>query len=377
MKISMFVLACSASALVATTALAEPRLIEPRYVSPSRGAQMVQEAERKAQQDAQQKHSESQKQAEELQQLAPAAGPAKTEPKPAPSEPATQAAPAPSTETAQAAASEPQKDYVIARVNNQPIMYSEVQAIWKNLFPSMGGEAPPLESFGDEVIGNIVRGMISERLMLGEAERLRLYDTPQFKEKMEAIRRQLLVQELLTQRNTELMNEANVKKAYEDIVRETAGKEEIRARHILTDTEKEAKLVIEKLKEGADFKDLAKQHSLDKGSAANGGDLGYFTEKQMVPEFAKAAFELDKGQISDPVKTSFGWHVIELLDRRQLPVPTLAEARPQLEKKVAEEANEHYIQGLLKDAKIEYLSPEGKPLPLPVAQQPMSNLPAN
>ena len=91
--------------------------------------------------------------------------------------------------------------------------------------------------------------------------------------------------------------------------------EEVHARHILVPTEDEAKAILADLKKGADFATLAKEKSKDPG-AADGGDLGYFTKDQMVPEFSAVAFKLDKGQLSDPVKTQFGWHIIKVEDKR-------------------------------------------------------------
>src|SRR5581483_4627330 len=95
-----------------------------------------------------------------------------------------------------------------------------------------------------------------------------------------------------------------------------------------------------------------KEKSKDPG-AADGGDLGYFTKEQMVPEFADAAFKLEKGQISDPVKTQFGWHVIKVEDKRMKPTPTFDEVRGQLENYVAHKAQAEMVQDLRKSATIE------------------------
>lgn len=90
----------------------------------------------------------------------------------------------------------------------------------------------------------------------------------------------------------------------------------VKASHILVATEEEAKDIIKQVKDGADFAEIAKEKSLDKGSAVNGGDLGYFTKSKMVKEFADAAFALEVGQISEPVKSQFGYHIIKVTDRR-------------------------------------------------------------
>ena len=264
--------------------------------------------------------------------------------------------------------SETMKDYVIVELNGEKIMYSQVQALWDELFPGEGA-APPLASFGDAIRDNIVRGLVSERLMLAEAERIKLDESDRVKERMEAMKRQILVQELLRERHKDLA-ESNVKKRYDELVKKADGKEEIRASHILVESEEEAEKLLDSLKDGkVDFALIAKEVSKDKGSAAAGGDLGYFTKEQMVPEFAEAAFELDKGELSDPVKSPFGWHLIKLQDRRDLPLPTLDEARPQIVKQLQAEADSQYVLDLLEDADINYYDADGKEIDFPIKQQ--------
>src|SRR6516164_1067383 len=113
----------------------------------------------------------------------------------------------------------------------------------------------------------------------------------------------------------------------------------------------------------ADFATLAKEKSKDPG-AAEGGDLGYFTKDQMVPEFAESAFKLDKGQISDPVKTQFGWHIIKVEDKRIKPTPTYDEVKGQLENYVARRAQAELVDNLRKSTTIERLDkPAGQANP--------------
>jgi peptidyl-prolyl cis-trans isomerase C len=137
--------------------------------------------------------------------------------------------------------------------------------------------------------------------------------------------------------------------------------EEVHARHILVPTEDEAKAIEAELKKGADFAALAKEKSKDPG-AADGGDLGYFTKDQMVPEFSEAAFKLDKGQISDPIHTQFGWHIIKVEDKRTKPTPTFDQVKVQLENYVAHRAQAELVDSLRKSAQIERLD---KPAPAP------------
>ena len=122
-----------------------------------------------------------------------------------------------------------------------------------------------------------------------------------------------------------------------------------------------AKALIEQLKGGADFAAVAKEKSEDKGSGANGGELGWFAKNVMVKEFADAAFAMQPGQISEaPVKSQFGFHVIKLEERRTQPAPTLESQRDQIRAQLSEEVVQALVTQLRKDAKVEVLGPDGK-----------------
>jgi len=129
---------------------------------------------------------------------------------------------------------------------------------------------------------------------------------------------------------------------------------ELKARHILVKTEGEAKDIIAQLDKGADFAALAKAKSIDTGSGTKGGELGWFSPSQMVPEFSKAAADLQKGKYTEtPVKSQFGWHVIQLEDTRPVKPPTFEELKPRLEGVVQSEHVSEYVASLRKKAKIE------------------------
>jgi peptidyl-prolyl cis-trans isomerase C len=126
----------------------------------------------------------------------------------------------------------------------------------------------------------------------------------------------------------------------------------VHARHILVPTEEEAKKIEDQLKKGADFAELAKKESKDPG-ASDGGDLGFFTKEQMVPEFSKVAFELEPGKISDPVKTQFGWHIIKVEEKRARKAPDFDQVKPQIEQYVTRKAQAEYVAKLRETAKVE------------------------
>ncbi|MET0921995.1 MAG: peptidylprolyl isomerase, partial [Xanthobacteraceae bacterium] len=120
-------------------------------------------------------------------------------------------------------------------------------------------------------------------------------------------------------------------------------------------TEAEAKTILADLKKGGNFETIAKEKSKDPGAAAQGGDLGYFTKDQMVPEFAEVAFNLQKGEVSDPVKTQFGWHIIKVEDKRSKSPPPFEQVKDQVETFVQRKAQADYVSKLREGAKVERL----------------------
>src|SRR5207244_12428919 len=141
------------------------------------------------------------------------------------------------------------------------------------------------------------------------AEQNKLRDDADFKRRQAFISNKILMGMMLTKRAKDEATEQQMRKVYDEAVKPMANEEEVRARHILVETEDEAKAVLEQLKGGADFATLAKEKSKDPGGA-EGGDLGFFTKGQMVPEFSDVAFKMYEGQISNPVKSQFGRQII-------------------------------------------------------------------
>ncbi|HMK70372.1 MAG TPA: peptidylprolyl isomerase [Xanthobacteraceae bacterium] len=194
------------------------------------------------------------------------------------------------------------------------------------------------------------------------AEQQKLGDRPDVKRRLVFDYNRLLMEALLQDAGRAALSDEAEHKVYEEAVKQMANEEEVHARHILVATEDEAKAIVAELKKGADFAKLAKEKSKDPG-AAEGGDLGYFTKDQMVPEFAEVAFKLDKGQISDPVKTQFGWHVIKVEDKRIRPTPTFEQVKGQIDNYVAHRAQAALVDKLRSTANIERLDKPTAPDP--------------
>jgi len=244
-------------------------------------------------------------------------------------------------------------DTVLARVNGVEIRQSDLTYAEEEI----GGNMPqmPPEQKRDYLIT-----YISDVILLSQAaQQQKLGDRDDVKRRIDLERNKVLMETLLQNVGQAALTDQAMHKVYDEAVKQMGGEQEVHARHILVPTEDEAKAIEVELKKGADFATLAKQKSKDPG-AAEGGDLGYFTKDQMVPEFAEVAFKLDKGQISDPVKTQFGWHIIKVEDKRTKPTPTFDDVKNQLENYVAHRAQAELVEKLRSAANIERLD---KPAP--------------
>ena len=192
------------------------------------------------------------------------------------------------------------------------------------------------------------------------AEKKKLADNPEFKRRLAFLRNKLLMGYELQDEAKAALTEDALKQTYNDAVKSMGGQEEVRARHILVEKEDEAKAIADQLKGGADFATLAKEKSKDPG-ATDGGDLGYFTKDQMVPEFADVAFKMYPGQLSNPVKSQFGWHIIKVEDKRTKQPPEFEKVKDQIEAYVARKAQSEFVAKLRQTAKIERLDKPAEP----------------
>ena len=251
------------------------------------------------------------------------------------------------------------EDPIVARVNGVDIRQSDLAFAEEEI----GGNMPtiPPEQKRDYLINYLVDVIVLSQA----AEKQNLGDRPDVKRRLTFDRSRLLMESLLQDAGKASLSEDAERKVYEEAVKQVKNEEEVHARHILVPTEDEAKAILAQLKGGADFATLAKEKSKDPG-AAEGGDLGYFTKEQMVPEFAEVAFKLGKGQLSDPVKTQFGWHVIKVEDKRIKPTPTFDQVKAQIDNYVAHRAQAELVENLRKSATIERLDK-------PVAADPSLN----
>jgi peptidyl-prolyl cis-trans isomerase C len=155
------------------------------------------------------------------------------------------------------------------------------------------------------------------------------------------------------------VTEADARTIFDERIGKVEPEEEVHARHILVESEAEAKEVAERLNKGEDFAALAKEKSKD--TNAEGGDLGFFSRGQMLKPFEDAAFALDVGKISEPVQTQFGWHIIKVEEKRKRPLPSFDEVKEAIMGQLVQQKAQEVITGLRNEAEIEIVDPSLKP----------------
>jgi len=261
------------------------------------------------------------------------------------------------------------KDLVVAKVNGVEIRQSDLA-----IAEEEAGQIPPMSPEAKQ--DYLVQFMTDMILVSKAAEAKKLGDSADFKRKLAFSRNKLLMEVLLRSVGKEALTDAAMQKVYEEAVKQMGEEKEVHARHILFRTapgdekvskeaEDKIKAVIVRLKKGEDFAKVAGELTEDPSGKANGGDLGFFAKEQMVPEFSDTAFGLENGQISGPVKTQFGWHVIKVEEKRTKPQPKFEEVKPQIEQYVTRKAQAELVAKLRADAKIERMDKPAAPAAKP------------
>lgn len=285
-----------------------------------------------------------------------------------PAPPATKPAPAAKPAApAKPAASAPLKDPIVAMINGQPIRLSELEVAQQALPPQY--RSMPFQA----VFPALLERIVDSKLVVQEAKKNKVGEDPAYKRRMAFVEEQVIQDYWLQREYARKVTVEKLRQRYEEKLKSMPLEEEVHARHILLAKEDEAKAVIAELKAGAAFDKVAREKSTDKASGAEGGDLGWFKKGDMVPEFANAVFALSKGQLTEaPVQTKFGYHVILLDDRRQVPPPAFEEMAEQLREELTREAVKGLLDLLRSNAKIEKFNMDGSkvdeaPRPTPPA----------
>ena len=236
----------------------------------------------------------------------------------------------------------------LARVDGVEITEEDVRIAATDI----AGEIPPqLEGAARQAY--ILDYLIDMRLVARKAEADKMGASAEFARRLAYLRDKALMESLLTKVARESNTDAAVRETYAVAAKGQDSEQEVRARHILVETEAQARAALKRVRSGENFAKVADEVSKDPGS--RGGELGWFTKDRMVPEFADAAFKLQANQISEPVKSQFGWHVIKVEERRAKPFPKLEEVREQVVRYVVQKAQSEAVMKLREAAKIERL----------------------
>jgi peptidyl-prolyl cis-trans isomerase C len=206
----------------------------------------------------------------------------------------------------------------------------------------------------DDMMGQLKDEIIAREIFMQEARKRGLDASDEYKAQLELARQTILIRELFADfQKKNPVTDAEIQAEYDKFVAANGGKE-YRARHILVESEDQAKALIAEIKKSGKFEELAKKHSKDPGSGANGGDLDWAAANSYVPEFSGAMVKLDKGQMADePVKSQFGFHIIRVDDVREAQLPKLDEVKPQIAQQLQQQKMGKFQDDLRSKAKVQ------------------------
>ena len=246
---------------------------------------------------------------------------------------------------------------VVATVGEETVYLAEILQMAQRL-PEQYKKLPL-----PAVYPSLLQRAIDARLIATAGRAAGYAENTQVKKRLHDAESQIISEIFLTEAVGDRITDEALRKRYEERKASFAGGDQVKARHILLETEEVAREVIAEMAKGGDFAALAAKHSTGP-SATSGGDLGWFAEGQMVPEFSAAAFALAPGELTtEPVKTQFGWHVILVEDRKTGEAPPFEQARQQLASDMSQTILREMLEVLRKETKVEQFNFDGGPMP--------------
>jgi len=230
---------------------------------------------------------------------------------------------------------------VLAKVNRSTVTVEQFEKKLESL-------PPYFKTIAEKNKARFLDELINEELFFEEASRLKLQADKEVKSLIEEARKKILIAKLIDKEISKAteVNDEQVQQFYMDNRNQFMSSLQYRASHILVGTQDKAEQILEQLESGADFAEIAKQESIDP-SKERGGDLGFFTKGQMIPEFEAACTKLDVGELSDVLKTKFGYHVIKLTDKKESAARQLEEVKDQIKQKLLTQSRQEKIQALI------------------------------
>jgi len=237
----------------------------------------------------------------------------------------------------------------VAKVNGKAITEADMKFAESEVGGDLGNLPPEVKRRA------LAEYLIDNALFAEAAEAQKLGSTPDFEEQMRYLRQRLLREQYFEKTLKGTVSEDDAKKIYNEKIASMPTQDEVAARHILVDSEEKAKELRAKIMAGADFAEVAKENSTDAGSKEQGGMLGYFTQGQMVPEFDAVVFKMIAGQVSEPIKTNFGWHIIKLEDRRRKEPPSFDTVKATIMNSLAVRKAQEKAAELREKASVDYV----------------------
>lgn len=260
---------------------------------------------------------------------------------------------APAPEAAAPAAVAPET--VVATVGGEPITEADLSFAAEDLAQDLA-QMP-----AEERRAFLLRVLIDMKVMAGAAKEAGMDQTELFAQRLKYLEERALRRAYFADAIAGQVTEEAIRAEYDAFVAQFQPAEEVHARHILVETKEEADAIKAELDAGGDFAAIAQEKSIDPGSGANGGDLGFFAKGMMVPEFETAAFALaNPGDVSAPVQSQFGFHIIKLEEKRQSAPPAFEQVAPQIQQQVLMRVFNEKVEELMSGVTIDVTDPELK-----------------
>ncbi|HJD56901.1 MAG TPA: peptidylprolyl isomerase [Rickettsia endosymbiont of Sericostoma sp.] len=253
------------------------------------------------------------------------------------------------------------EDKVVATYKGGEVKESQImQQFQSSLDNQPSAKGKKFSDLNANIQKMLVHGYIDTKLLEQEAKNSNIESSKEFQAKLNIAKNQMIQQELMERYVKSHVDEKMINAEYDKLVASLKGKEEVKVSHILLATEKEAVNIKNRLNKGEKFAKLAKDLSKDEGSKENGGEIGYITSGQLVPEFENKALSMKVNEISSPVKTQFGWHIIMVLDKRPAQIPSKEEATANITNRLSRDAILKYVADLESKADVKIMLPQSQ-----------------
>ena len=256
-------------------------------------------------------------------------------------------------------------DEVVAKIGNKKIFKSQIQSKLAEVFSGGAQNAdvkvPELDSLPVEIIEVLAKEVYINKKLIKKAKKSKIASSQETKDKIKSAKNIILVEGYIASIVEDRVNEQTIKDKYLELVKDLEGKKEYLVKHIVVAKESEAKKIYSKLRRTpSSFNRLVTKHSIDKESAGNKGSLGYIIEDNIIKEISDAIFKLKKNQISKPIKTQYGWHVIKYTDIRDAKILEFESVAENIRSQMVQETIASIKSDLIKDkeVKILYSKPE-------------------